>query len=140
MFTVKRLCSWGSSLAFSGRVRQAGVLLATALAICAGAAAQSAPAADKPIVISDQEVRGAARFHVEPEYPPTARQFRVSGEVIAELTVGVDGKVENISIMKGNPLLNAAVLAALRKWTFTPFSVDGRPTRVKSTLTFQFKL
>ena len=93
-----------------------------------------------PVVLSDKAVREAAKFHVEPEYPAAARQFRVSGEVIAEMTVGLDGKVESVTIAKGNPLLSASVVAALKKWTFAPFNVDGHPSRVKSTLTFAFKL
>ena len=116
-----------------------GILLA--LCSCTVAAAESpAGAEDKPLTISDSAVRGAARFRVEPEYPATARQFHLSGEVLAELTVGVDGKVENVAVTKCNPLLSAAVVAALKKWTFNPFSVDGHPTRVKSTMTFAFKL
>jgi TonB family protein len=95
---------------------------------------------DKPVIMSDRAIREAARSHVEPEYPAAARQFRVSGEVVCDLTVGLDGKIENVAILKGNPLLNAAVMAALRKWTFVPFNVDGHPTKVKSTLTFAFKL
>ena len=118
----------------------AGVLLALLVVVCVNAVAQSA--ADKPTitVLSDQAVRGAAKVHVDPEYPAAARQFRVSGDVVADLIVSVDGKIESISITKGNPLLSAAVVAALKKWTFAPFSLEGRPIRVKSTLTFSFKL
>jgi TonB family protein len=60
--------------------------------------------------------------------------------VIAELVVGVDGKVENVSITKGSPILSDSVVRALRKWSFSPFKVDGHPKRVKSTLSFNFQL
>jgi TonB family protein len=124
-----------------GLIRQAGLLATLALISCAMIAAQVPAAAnDKPVIMSDRAIREAARFHVEPEYPAAARQFRVAGEVVAELTVGLDGKVENIAITKGNPLLNASVVVALKKWTFVPFSVDGHPTKVRSVLTFAFKL
>ncbi len=92
------------------------------------------------VVISAHAIREAAVVHQEPEYPATARQFRMSGEVVAEFVVGVDGKVENVSITKGSPILSDAVVRALRKWSFSPFKVDGRVRRVKSTLSFNFQL
>jgi TonB family protein len=118
-------------------IRLVGNLLILALLACAIAGAQTA---DKPVIMSERAIREAARSHVEPEYPATARQFRVSGQVIADLTVGIDGKVESVAILKGNALLNAAVIAALKKWTFPPFTVDGHPAKVKSTMTFVFAL
>jgi TonB family protein len=92
------------------------------------------------LVVSAHAIREAAVVHQEPEYPATARQFRMSGEVVAEFVVGLDGKVENVSITKGSPILSDAVVRALRKWSFSPFKVDGRPRRVKSTLSFNFQL
>jgi TonB family protein len=92
------------------------------------------------LVVSTHAIREAAVVHQEPEYPAAARQFRMSGEVVAEFVVGVDGKVENVSITKGSPILSDAVVRALRKWSFSPFKVDGRPRRVKSTLSFNFQL
>jgi TonB family protein len=82
----------------------------------------------------------AAVFRQEPEYPATARQFHVGGEVVAEFIVGLDGKVENVEITKGSPILRDPVIKALRKWSFSPFKVDGHPRRVKSTLAFEFQL
>jgi TonB family protein len=95
--------------------------------------------ADGTILISSDTALEAARFHQEPEYPPTAREFRLSGEVVVEFTIGLDGKVENLAITKGSPIFNAAVLSAVKKWSFIPFVVDGRHTKAKSTMTFVFK-
>lgn len=90
--------------------------------------------------MNSHAIREAAIFKQEPEYPAAARQFRLSGEVVADFTVGLDGKVENVTTSKGCPLLTEAVSRALRKWTFSPFVVDGHPRKVKSTLTFNFHL
>ena len=38
---------------------------------------------------------------VAPESPPVARRFNIQGVVIAEMTVGEDGKVSNIEILEG---------------------------------------
>jgi TonB family protein len=92
------------------------------------------------ISISAQAFRDYAVFHVEPEYPATARQFRMTGEVLVEVVVSPDGKVESVSVKKGSPLLATSVTAALKRWTFKPFRVDGRAVSVKSALTFEFRL
>ena len=105
-----------------------------------GAPTVTSGGGDQAVVLSGHTIREAAVFHQEPEYPPAARQFRLGGEVVVEITVGVDGKVENVTITKGRPILNDAVLRAVRKWSFTPFIVDGRPRKVKGTLSFNFQL
>jgi TonB family protein len=92
------------------------------------------------VIVSSNALRQAATFHQEPEYPAAARQFRISGEVTVELTVDQEGKVENVTVVKGRPLLNEAVLRAVRKWSFSPYLVAGHPTKVKSTLSFNFSL
>lgn len=98
------------------------------------------PKSDDRIFLPSPAIRQAALFKQEPEYPAAARQFRLSGEVIVELTVGVDGKVENVAITKGFPILNDAVVRAVKKWSFSPYLVDGHPRRLKSTLSFNFQL
>jgi TonB family protein len=112
-----------------------------AIALSGAAAPTASSGTDaRTIVVTSRAIRQAAIFQQEPEYPPAARQFRLSGEVVVELTVGVDGKVENVVVTKGRPILNDAVLRAVRRWSFSPFMVDGHPTKVKSTLSFNFQL
>ena len=52
---------------------------------------------DDRVVLAPTPFARPRSFKQEPEYPAAARQFRVGGEVVAEFTVGVDGKVENIA-------------------------------------------
>ena len=112
------------------------------VALARGAAANAEPTPtvdDKVVVVSSFAIREYARFRLEPEYPAAARQFRVSGEVVADFTVGLDGKVEQVTIARGSPMFNAAVITAVKRWSFNPFVQDGHPTRAKSSLTFVFK-
>jgi len=124
--------------------RCAGIV-STALFVGAFAHGEANPDASREadsqvIVMNSHAIREAAVFRQEPEYPAAARQFRLSGDVIADFTVGLDGKIETISTNKACPLLADAVTRALRKWSFAPFVVDGHPRKVKSTLTFAFHL
>jgi len=129
----------------TGFLRSCSGIISTALFVLGLASGAANPdpstgAADDRIVLPPHSIRQAALFKQEPEYPAAARQFRLSGEVVVEFTVGLDGKIENITVTKGQPLLNDAVLRAVRKWSFAPFMVDGHPRRVKSALSFNFQL
>src|SRR5208337_3437964 len=51
-------------------------------------------------------------------YPPLAQQTRISGTVEAHVTVASDGRVSEVKILKGHPLLVEAVENVVKKWTF----------------------
>ena len=53
-------------------------------------------------------------------YPPLARQTRISGTVVARVYVGGDGKISEVKIEKGHPLLVGAVEDVVKRWTFVP--------------------
>ena len=129
----------------TGPLRYSSGIMSTALCMVVlssgfAKAEPPSPGADDRVVLTSHAIRQAALFKQEPEYPAAARQFRLSGEVVVEFTVGLDGKVEALAVTKGQPLLNDAVVRAVRKWSFAPFMVEGHPRRVKSTLSFNFQL
>jgi TonB family protein len=65
--------------------------------------------------------------HAEPfSYPPLARQTRISGTVVAKVSVMNDGEVNQVEILSGHPLLQQTVVDSLRQWTF---SSQSRATR-----------
>ena len=53
-------------------------------------------------------------------YPPLARQTRISGTVVAKVSVANDGKVEHVEVVSGHPLLQQVVIDSLKQWTFSP--------------------
>jgi TonB family protein len=77
---------------------------------------------------------------VAPEYPMLAQQARVQGMVILDAKVGPDGRVANVEVLAGNPLLIDAAVAAVRRWRYQPLLLNGMPTAfvVNVTLSFSF--
>lgn len=66
-------------------------------------------------------------IHSEPPpYPPLARQTHTSGSVLAQVTVANDGKVDQVEVLSGNPLLRGPVEDKVRNWTFSSQSGDRR--------------
>jgi Zn-dependent M28 family amino/carboxypeptidase len=51
-------------------------------------------------------------------YPPLARLTRISGTVVAHVSVGADGRVSEVEILSGNAILVGVVKDVVKKWTF----------------------
>jgi TonB family protein len=77
---------------------------------------------------------------VAPEYPPLARQAGVQGTVVLHAMIGSDGKIAQLLVLSGHPLLIQAALVAVRQWTYKPTLLDGKPVEVETTITVPFAL
>jgi protein TonB len=67
--------------------------------------------------------------------PPLARQARIQGVVVLDLTVGSEGIVDNIRVISGHPLLIQAAIDAVKQWQYAP-----QPEAASTTATFNFAL
>jgi len=67
---------------------------------------------------SDAERMLLAR--VEPEYPDTLRRLKIGGTVRLAVTVSARGKVEDVQVLGGNPILGEAAASAVQKWVYSP--------------------
>jgi len=77
---------------------------------------------------------------VMPEYPEVARQARVQGTVVLDTVVSVKGAVTQVRVVSGPEALSEAAASAVRWWRYEPFSVDGRPATVETTVAMDFRL
>lgn len=96
--------------------------------------------AQEPVRVSQADAIKAATTRVDPEYPPMAKQMKISGEAELDVTVSADGTVEKVDIVKGNALLTSAAVNAAKKWKFKPFEADGKPSKAVVRLAFNFNL
>jgi TonB family protein len=78
--------------------------------------------------------------HVKPVYPALAQRARVSGVVVIEGMIGVDGRVQCARVMKSVPLLDQAALDAVTQWEFTPIIMAGTPVPTRLTTSVNFTL
>jgi periplasmic protein TonB len=86
-------------------------------------------------------VKGGRLLHrVEPQYPGLARQARVSGTVEIEGVIGVDGRLRELRIKSGHPLLAHAAIEAVRQWIYEPMTLNGDPVEVIAPITVTFRL
>ena len=77
---------------------------------------------------------------VKPNYPPEAKQAGIQGTVQLQAVLGKDGKVQDIKVLSGEPVLAAAALDAVRQWVYRPTLLNGEPVEVKTTIDINFTL
>jgi len=105
------------------------------LALVAGGSALA-----QEIHVTQSEAVKAAKDKVQPDYPAMAKQLHLEGAVQVQAHISESGAVEEVKPLTGNAVLMNAAVTALKKWKFTPFTADGKPTRAVADMSFNFKL
>jgi protein TonB len=77
---------------------------------------------------------------VVPIYPAFARQNRISGTVRLRAVVSTEGRIKDIQLVSGEPLLIEAAIQAVRQWVYQPWILDGKPVEVNTNIDVSFKL
>ena len=94
----------------------------------------------EPVRVGGSVTAPAKVFDVAPIYPVIARSAGVDGTVILQATIGLDGRVEDVQVLRSVPLLDDAAVTAVRQWRYTPTRLNGQPVAVVMTVTVSFRL
>jgi protein TonB len=68
-----------------------------------------------------------------------ARRAGVGGDVVLSAMIGVDGKLKNIRVVSGSPLLREAAISAAKQWRYSPYLLGGKPVETDTHITISFK-
>ena len=77
---------------------------------------------------------------VNPHYPEEAKRNGVQGDVLMQAVIDTKGDVTELKVMRGDPLLAAASVEAARQWKYRPYSLNGQPVEVQTTILFTFHM
>lgn len=77
---------------------------------------------------------------VIPVYPALAKQARVQGVVELVGVIGRDGRVQQLRVLSGHPLLIPAAVEAVKQWTYRPTLLSGEPVEVVAPISVRFNL
>ncbi len=77
---------------------------------------------------------------VKPNYPPLARQARISGTVVLHALISKDGSIENLTLISGHPMLAPAAIDAVKQWKYRPYLLNGEPVEVETEVQVNFTL
>ena len=74
----------------------------------------------------------------DPEYPSIAKQAGAQGEVVLTAMIGLDGKVKDVKVVSGHPLLRNAAIAAVKQWVYRPTILNGTPIEAETRISLNF--
>jgi len=77
---------------------------------------------------------------VQPIYPPEAKANRIQGSVRFTVVIGKDGRVQNLTLVSGDPVLAQAAKDAVQQWVYKPTLLNGDPVEVMTQVDVNFTL
>ena len=110
-----------------------------------------APAAEPPVPPAPpappvaRTIPATAVSYLEPPapvYPLASRRMQEQGEVLLKVEIGTDGRARQVLVSRssGSPRLDNAALTAVRAARFKPYTENGVPLVVWTTVPIQFEL
>jgi protein TonB len=104
----------------------------------------AAPAIGKPSMdlAAPKNVAHLSCNIAQPDYPSMSRRRGETGTAVIRLTVGLSGKIENVTLQKssGSSRLDDAALEAVRGSACSPYKENGEAIRATATVPFVFSL
>ena len=104
-------------------------------------AAQEAPKAKVTrIRVGGNVAKSQLKHKVQPVYPQEARDNRIQGTVRLHVVLSTAGKVQQLEVVSGDPILAKAALEAVRQWEYKPTLLNGERVEVDTTVDVVFSL
>lgn len=101
-----------------------------------------------PIVRSLLKARSAERVSTfdpatlilrkDPVYPAIAKENLISGSVDVRFRISPEGKVYDVKLAKGSPVLAGAATEAVKTWRYEPARLNGSPIDSQASAVFNF--
>lgn len=106
-------------------------------------------AVPKPVAAPEEPKRYREGGHVllgrlirkqDPSYPALAKSARIFGTVELEAVVGIDGRVREVKLLNGSPLLARAAIEAVSQWVYEPSRLNGELIEIIANISVTFRL
>ena len=92
-----------------------------------------------PVEITSGTAAGIALTQQQPIYPLSAKQSHTSGTVVLHARIGTDGRIHALKVVSSpDPDLAIASIAAVRRWTYKPYTLNGVPVEVETHINVNF--
>ncbi len=102
----------------------------------------AAPSAAQPATqknVGGQIQQAVLLRRKDPEYPKLARESGASGVVEVIASIGVDGRVKSVQVVRGHPLLRQAAIDAVKTWVYRPTILNGVAVETQTQVLLNFK-
>jgi protein TonB len=98
------------------------------------------PAAPARIKQGGEVTAASIITQTRPAYPALARQARIQGTVVLHAIIDKEGKVAQLEVVSGHPLLVQSAIEAVRQWRYKPTQLNGDPVEVDTTIQVTFTM
>jgi protein TonB len=85
-------------------------------------------------------LQGSIIRKVQPIYPVLAKNAHIQGAVVLEALISKSGRIENLQLVSGHPMLVPATIEAVRQWQYKPYILNGEAIEVETQITVNFTL
>ena len=79
-------------------------------------------------------------FAPPPQYPALARQAKVQGDVRLDAVIDEQGRVVELKVVSGHPLLLDSAIKAVSQWRYQPTLLNDQAVSIQLIVTVQFRL
>lgn len=93
-----------------------------------------------PLKVSAGVMAALLIHRVQPDYPAVAIAMGLSGTVELQARIGTDGRVQELEVVSGNPILARAAIEAVQQWRYQPTRLSGQPVEVETHITVTFSM
>jgi hypothetical protein len=90
--------------------------------------------ASGPVHVASGTMMGYLIHRIEPIYPA---DVHISGTVTLRATISKDGKVMELRLISGSPMLTGALMDAAKQWRYKPYLINGTPVDVETTISLE---
>jgi periplasmic protein TonB len=94
----------------------------------------------KRLAISSGVMEGQKLSGADPRYLAIAIAAHVQGTLVLAATISRSGTIENLHVVAGPPMLVPTAEEAVRTWRYRPYSLNGEPVEVETTVRVVFHL
>lgn len=98
------------------------------------------PPTPKRIRVGGAVQRARMLRKVNPRYPPLARQARIQGTVKLTAIIAKDGRIQELQVISGHPLLIPSAMQAVKQWRYRPTLLNGQAVEVVTQIDVNFTL
>jgi protein TonB len=86
-------------------------------------------------------VLDAHKIHnVVPDYPDIAKREHLEGKVLMHALIDKSGSLAKLYVLQGYCTLAESALSAVRKWRYSPTTVNGEPVEVETQIQVIYSL
>jgi len=93
-----------------------------------------------PVHVGGDVESAKLMYSPRPAYPQIAISTRSQGTVRLEAIIAADGRIRNLRVLSGPPLLVHAAMEAVQQWKYQPTLLNGAPVEVVTEIEVNFRL